>query len=170
MATGRRPARPAREERAPDGLGPEFPREEERPATILLVDDAETILLLERMILGRGPYRLLTARDGEEAVSTAIRARPDLILLDVVMPKMDGFAVCRRLQEEEATRDIPVIMVTTRSEAQNMEKGYESGCADYVMKPINSLELLAKVTNCLGRKESREAEPAAGGPSHAEEA
>jgi DNA-binding response OmpR family regulator len=117
---------------------------------ILLVDDAETILMMERMILQKGSYQLVTAKDGEEAVSKATAERPDLILLDVLMPKMNGFEVCQRLRTQEATCSIPIIMVTTRGEAENVETGFKTGCTDYITKPINGLELLSKVQNYLG--------------------
>ena len=116
---------------------------------ILLVDDSSTTLMMEKMILSQEQYDLVTASDGEEALLKAVQERPDLILLDVVMPKMDGFEACRRLRAEETTREIPVIMVTTRGEAQNVEQGYALGCNDYVTKPINSLELMTKVNNLL---------------------
>lgn len=118
---------------------------------ILLVDDSNTVLMMEKMILNKGPYELLTARDGHEAIERATAEPPDLILLDLVMPRMNGFEACRRLRENDATRAIPIILVTTRGEAENVEAGYESGCNDYVTKPINSLELLTKIENCLGK-------------------
>ena len=117
---------------------------------ILLVDDAETILMMERMILSKGSYEFVMAKDGEEAILKAASEKPDLILLDVVMPKMDGFTVCRQLRGKEATKETPIIMVTTRGEAKNLELGFESGCTDYVAKPINGLELVSKVKNYLG--------------------
>jgi len=117
---------------------------------ILLVDDSSTVLLLERMILQKGQYDVVTAKDGQEGVERALSEKPDLILMDVVMPRMDGLEACRRLREQEDTRSIPVIMVTTRDELQGLESGYASGCTDYVTKPINGLELLAKVRSCLG--------------------
>jgi DNA-binding response OmpR family regulator len=117
---------------------------------ILLVDDSSTILMIEKMILARASYALLTAKDGEEAVQKAVSERPDVILMDVVMPKMDGFAACRALRQRDETRGIPIIMVTTRGEPENVETGFESGCSDYVTKPINSAELLAKLRNLLG--------------------
>lgn len=119
-------------------------------AKILLVDDSKTTLFMEEMIL-KSNYSLVQASNGEEALAKAIQERPDLILLDVVMPKMDGFEVCRRLRQEEVTKEIPVIMVTTRGEGENIEKGFESGCNDYIAKPFKSLELLSKVKNCLAR-------------------
>src|SRR5881394_3911715 len=117
---------------------------------ILLVDDSATILMMERMILNKGPYDLVTATNGEEAVAKALHERPDLILMDVVMPKMNGFDACRRIRQEDLIRATPIIMVTTRGEVQNMETGFESGCNDYVTKPINTTELLTKLRNYLG--------------------
>jgi CheY-like chemotaxis protein len=117
---------------------------------ILLVDDSNTILMMEKFILGNGPYDLITASNGEEAVKKAAEQNPDLILLDVIMPKMGGFEACRLIRNDEGTRNIPIIMVTTRGEAANVEAGWANGCTDYVTKPINSVELLAKVRNLLG--------------------
>ena len=120
------------------------------PKKILLVDDSSTVLMMEQMILAQGRYVLRTARDGAEAVERAKSELPDLILLDVVMPKMNGLDALAAIRADEAIKHIPVIMVTTRSEAQSMETGYARGCNDYVTKPVNSSELLAKVRNLLG--------------------
>jgi DNA-binding response OmpR family regulator len=117
---------------------------------ILLVDDSSTILMVEQMILTKGQYELVTARNGEEAIAKAATELPDLILMDVVMPKMSGFEACRRIRESDGTRNTPIIMVTTRGEAQSVEAGFDSGCNDYVTKPINGTELLAKLRNLLG--------------------
>jgi DNA-binding response OmpR family regulator len=117
---------------------------------ILLVDDSNTILMMERMILTKGPYELLTASNGEEAVERALSHRPDLILMDVVMPKMNGFDACRRIRGEESIKHTPIIMVTTRGEVQNVENGFAAGCNDYVTKPINGAELMAKLKTYLG--------------------
>lgn len=125
---------------------------------ILLVDDSSVTLMMEKMILGREPYDLLTAKNGQEAVESAKRERPDLVLLDVVMPGMDGFETCAKLREMEETRETPVIMVTTRGEPHNIEQAYELGCTDYVTKPVNSLELLTKVRSCLADREEGGAE------------
>ncbi len=118
---------------------------------ILLVDDSSTVLLMEKMILSKSEYDVVTARDGVEGVEKARNERPDLILMDVVMPRMDGFEAVRKLREDDSTKAIPVIMVTTRGELQSVETGYASGCSDYVTKPINGLELLTKVRSCLGQ-------------------
>ncbi len=117
---------------------------------ILLVDDSSTILMMEKFILRNGPYDLVTAANGEEGVRKASEHLPDLILLDVIMPKMGGFEACRLIRSTESTSQIPIIMVTTRGEAANVEAGWANGCTDYVTKPINSIELLAKVRNFLG--------------------
>jgi len=117
---------------------------------ILVVDDSKTALLVESMILKKGPYELVTASDGAEAVEKAITERPDLILMDVLMPRMGGFEACRALRQREDTQAIPIILVTTRGEAVNVETGFVSGCSDYVTKPINAVELLAKVRDHLG--------------------
>ena len=116
---------------------------------ILLVDDSATILMMEKLILGNGPYELITANNGEEAVKKATEHQPDLILLDVIMPKMGGFEACRLIRAGASTQTIPIIMVTTRGEAANVETGWANGCTDYVTKPINSAELLAKVRDLL---------------------
>ena len=117
---------------------------------ILLVDDADTILMIERMILNRGGYELITAKDGQEAVAKAVAERPDLILLDIVMPRMNGFEALKQLRSQEATRAIPIMMVTTRGEEENVEAGFASGCDDYITKPLNGSEVLAKVRSFLG--------------------
>lgn len=116
---------------------------------ILLVDDSHTALMMEQLLLGR-TYDLVTAKDGAEALKVALAERPDLILLDVVMPKMDGFEVCRVLRGIDAMRSVPIIMVTTRGEGKNVEAGFASGASDYVTKPINQAELLAKIQRHLG--------------------
>ncbi len=117
---------------------------------ILLVDDSNTILMMERMILNKGPYITVTASNGEDAVAKAESEKPDLILLDVVMPKMDGFEACRRIRAQAATANVPIIMVTTRGEERNIETGYQAGCTDYVTKPIDGAELLSKLRSYLG--------------------
>ena len=118
---------------------------------ILLVDDSNLILMMERMILNKGPYVMVTASNGEEAVAKAAAEKPDLILMDVVMPKMDGFEAVRCIRASAVTSAIPIIMVTTRGEEGNVETGYSVGCTDYVTKPIDGTELLSKLRSCLGQ-------------------
>lgn len=117
---------------------------------VMLVDDSSTALMMEKVILSKKNFDLVFARDGEEAVAKSMAEHPDLILMDVVMPKMNGFDACKRIRQHATTKDIPIIMVTTRGEPENVEIGFASGCNDYITKPINSLELLAKLDNFLG--------------------
>ena len=121
-----------------------------RRKKILIVDDSKTTLFMESMILRKGPYDLVTAMNGQQAVDKALEERPDLILMDVVMPRMTGFQACRALRERPETKGIPVILVTTRGEQENIEAGFASGCSDYVTKPIDGVELLAKIRNYVG--------------------
>lgn len=116
---------------------------------ILLVDDSATTLMMEQMVLRGQAYQIVTAKNGREAVATAAIEQPDLILLDVVMPEMNGFEACRRIRQQESTKNVPIIMVTTKGEEQNVETGFESGCSDYITKPINGAELLTKVRSYL---------------------
>ncbi|HEX6098250.1 MAG TPA: response regulator [Thermoanaerobaculia bacterium] len=124
---------------------------------ILLVDDSSTILMMEKYILRNDPYHIVTASNGEEAVRKAEAERPDLILLDVIMPRMGGFEACRLIRQNEALKNVPIVMVTTRGEAENVETGWMSGCTDYVTKPINAVELVAKVRSLLALSEMAEA-------------
>jgi len=117
---------------------------------ILVVDDSKTALFMVLTILRKERYELVTAGDGQQALEVAGAERPDLILMDVVMPNKTGFEACRELKQREDTKGIPVILVTTRGEGENVEAGFESGCNDYVTKPINALELLTKVRDHIG--------------------
>ncbi len=116
---------------------------------ILLVDDSSTVLLLERMILSKNEYDVVTAKDGLEGVEKAVSEKPDLIVMDVMMPRMDGYEACRVLRAQDATKQIPIIMVTGSTERANGDTAQANGCNAFVGKPINGLELLAKVRGCL---------------------
>ena len=117
---------------------------------ILLVDDSATALMIERMLLSKSSYDLLTARDGREAAAVATRELPDLILMDIVMPLMTGIEACRALRAQVGTKHIPIILAATRGENEYVETGFASGCNDYVTKPLNGLVLLAKLRDQLG--------------------
>jgi len=119
---------------------------------ILLVDDSSTVLMMERMILAAERFQILTAGNGQEGYERARAELPNLILMDVVMPRMGGVEAVKALRADEATRHIPIILVTTRGEAESIELGFASGCNDYVTKPVNSAELLAKVRSLLGQQ------------------
>jgi CheY-like chemotaxis protein len=117
---------------------------------ILLVDDSLTALTMHRLILGGAGYELLTAQDGQEAIDVATAESPDLILMDIVMPRKTGFEAVRILRRQEGTRRIPVIMVTTRAEEKIVEVCFKCGCNDYINKPVDGAVLLAKVRSILG--------------------
>jgi len=124
--------------------------------TILLVDDSRTLLMIEGMILSKARYRIVTAAAGMEAMEKAHAEHPDLILLDIAMPDLDGLEVCRRLKADQATRDVPVIMVTTRGEADHRDRAFECGCDAYLTKPIDAATLLEAVKSHLaGEQEWR---------------
>ena len=116
---------------------------------LLIVDDSRTALMMNMTLLARTPYVLLAAHDGEEAVAKAKLEQPDLIVMDVVMPKMTGIEACAELKRCPETRKIPVLLLTTRGEEENMVRGLESGCNAYLTKPINGPELLAKIREYL---------------------
>lgn len=118
---------------------------------VLLVDDSTVMLMMERAVLAKEPYTLVSATNGKEAVEVALAEQPDLILMDVVMPGMDGFEACRRLRAEATTRTTPIILVTTRGSHTHIERGYESGCTDYVIKPFDAAVLRAKIANLVGQ-------------------
>jgi CheY-like chemotaxis protein len=118
---------------------------------ILVVDDSRTALMMEREILERRTkYQCITAADGLEAVEKAEQERPDLILMDVVMPRMNGFEACKKMRQQPGTREIPIVLVTTRGEESYMEAGFQSGCNDYITKPVNGTELVALIQSYLG--------------------
>ena len=119
---------------------------------ILVVDDSRTALFMVTTILRKERYELVTASDGEQALEVASAEHPDLILMDVIMPRKTGFEACRELKRREDTKGIPVILVTTRGEGENVEAGFQSGCNDYVTKPINAQELLSKVRDHMGAR------------------
>lgn len=120
------------------------------PKRILLADDSLTAITMHRMILSGAGYDILTARDGQEAIDIATAERPDLILMDVVMPRKTGFEAVRALRRQDATKGIPVIMVTTRAEEKVVEICFQCGASDYVNKPVDGAALLAKVRSILG--------------------
>jgi two-component system, OmpR family, alkaline phosphatase synthesis response regulator PhoP len=116
---------------------------------ILLVDDNLQNLELMQAYLESLPCALSTAKDGIEAIAAVERERPDLILLDVMMPRMSGFEVCQKLKSNPATRDIVVIMVTALHEVGDYERAVESGTDDFLTKPVNKLELVTRVRSLL---------------------
>ena len=116
---------------------------------ILIVDDTPANVQVVATILRDRGYQLSVATNGLQALAVAQRMRPDLILLDVLMPEMDGFEACARLKADASTRDIPVIFLTALADTRDLVRGFEAGAVDYVGKPFNSHELLARVATHL---------------------
>jgi adenylate cyclase len=128
---------------------------DERPRSILIVDDAESNIDILVDALSHD-YDLFVAMDGERGLKVAREARPDLILLDIVMPGMDGYQVCTLLKDDPLTRDIPIIFLTALSEVANKARGFELGAVDYVTKPFETVEVKARVQTHLSLKLARE--------------
>jgi DNA-binding response OmpR family regulator len=119
---------------------------------VLAADDDEDILELITFRLERSGYTVLQARDGEEAWDLAQARLPDLAVLDVMMPKLDGFELTRRLRAHETTRQIPVILLTARAQDADVQHGFDAGADDYIRKPFSPQELRARVQAILGRR------------------
>lgn len=128
-----------------DGAGSE-------QAVVLAADDDEDILELVVFRLERSGYTVLRARDGAEALELARASKPDLAVLDVMLPKIDGFELTRRLREDESTRSMPIILLTARSQEADVQRGFDAGADDYIRKPFSPQELRARVQAILGRR------------------
>ena len=116
---------------------------------ILVVDDTPANIQTVAAILKGKGYQLSVATNGKQALDALTKIRPDLILLDVMMPELDGFETCQRIKSSEAWRDIPVIFLTAKTDTADIVKGFEMGAVDYVGKPFNAHELLARVSTHL---------------------
>ena len=119
------------------------------PARILIADDNPANVRILSMRLAADGYDVVTARDGEEALAVAGEAQPDLILLDVMMPKLDGITVCRRLKEAQAASFTPIVLVTAMTEAKDIVAGLEAGADEYLTKPVDHAALSARVRSML---------------------
>ncbi len=126
---------------------------------ILVVDDEEDILNLLDYTLSRAGFEALTARDGPEAIELAMAGAPSLIVLDIMLPGMDGTDVLKRLKESDTTRDIPVIMLTAKGDEIDKIVGLELGAEDYITKPFSPREFILRVKAVLKRAGSKDSEP-----------
>lgn len=117
--------------------------------TILVVDDSPTEVHIFKKILAKQGYQILTAKDGQEGVDMANEVGPDLIIMDVVMPVLNGFQATRQLKNNPKTADIPVIMVTTKDQKTDINWGMRQGANEYLVKPVAPAELLNKIKALL---------------------
>ncbi|HLP45956.1 MAG TPA: hybrid sensor histidine kinase/response regulator [Candidatus Kapabacteria bacterium] len=133
-----------------------FPGQNKPKPLILVAEDVPRNMEIVCNILRKEDYRIAAAGNGRQVLEMVPLVRPDLILLDVMMPEMDGFEVCQRLKSSPETKDIPVIFLTAKTETLDIVKGFEIGAVDYVTKPFNGMELMSRVKTHLELKFSRE--------------
>ena len=116
---------------------------------ILIVEDENCLLKLECILLSSKGYDVKGVKGGEEALEIIRDYDPDLVLLDVIMPGMDGFEVCRRIKNDQKTRHIPVIMLTAKKKPQDIQKGLDVGAVSYITKPFKSSTVIETIQKCL---------------------
>lgn len=121
---------------------------------ILVVDDEIYIVHILDFSLGMEGYEVVTALDGEEALKKATENRPDLIVLDIMMPKMDGYETCKALKSDERTKDIPVILLSAKGRNVDMQTGYDVGADEYITKPFSPRKLVDRINTMLGHNDS----------------
>jgi DNA-binding response OmpR family regulator len=124
------------------------------PRTVLVADDDEDILQLVSFRLERAGYTVVTAADGQQALAAARQHQPDLAVLDVMMPGLNGYEVTRQLRADPATAAIPVILLTARVQEADVSRGFEAGADDYLRKPFSPQELRSRVQAILARRSS----------------
>ncbi|MDD5484009.1 MAG: response regulator [Kiritimatiellae bacterium] len=122
---------------------------------ILLIEDEPCQIMMVKFRLEANDFDFISAPDGERGLQKAFNEKPDLILLDIVMPKMNGYEVCRRLRRNPATRDIPVILFTASAGNDIIQKCPACGADDYIIKPFESADLVAKIKAWLKEREKR---------------
>ncbi|GAA3397752.1 MULTISPECIES: response regulator transcription factor [Cryptosporangium] len=119
-------------------------------STVLIADDDPDILALVTFKVKQAGYTLITATDGAAALAAARETTPDLVVLDVSMPRMSGLEVCRELRADAATAKVPVLLLTARAQEADIEAGFDVGADDYVVKPFSPRELVARIAAILG--------------------
>ena len=123
---------------------------------ILVVEDEESLLKLESILFTSKGYEVTGVRGGKEALASIAEKAPDLIVLDLMLPDMDGFEVCRHIKENEATRAIPVVMLTAKKSSRDLEHGKQVGADAYITKPFKSVKVLEVIEELLGNQQEKE--------------
>ncbi|PRX25274.1 response regulator receiver domain-containing protein [Orenia metallireducens] len=116
---------------------------------ILVVEDSKNIVTVLKICLTNAGYEVKVVSDGVDAVDTAFEWEPDLILLDIKIPKMNGFLVCETLKKDESTAQIPILMMSAKAEEEDIKKAYDLGADDYIIKPVEPNKLLEKIASYL---------------------
>jgi PleD family two-component response regulator len=129
---------------------------EDQKAFLLIVDDNPVNIQVLGNMLEDAGYRTAATLSGNDALNFIGEEKPDLILLDIMMPEIDGFQICKKIKENESTNDIPVIFLTAKNDTESIVRGFEVGGVDYVSKPYHSAELLARIKTHLELKHARE--------------
>lgn len=127
-----------------------------RSVRVLVVDDDPNIRELIRIKLTAAGHHVTTAADGEEGLAIALDERPQLVVLDVMMPKMTGLEVCRCLRADTTMVDVPIVLITAKADEADVQKGFEMGADEYITKPFSPRDLLARLENVLHRAASVE--------------
>ncbi|MGD9158499.1 MAG: response regulator [Desulfobacteraceae bacterium] len=117
--------------------------------TVLIIEDNEQNMYLMNFILEKNDFKVLKAMDGKEGIDLACREKPDLVLLDIQLPRMDGYEVARRLRQTEEMKSVPIIAVTSYAMVGDREKAIEAGCTGYIEKPINPSTFIDEVKNFI---------------------
>ena len=134
------------------------------PETILIIEDEEDVADLVRYHLKKAKYKVISATDGAEGLDLATTEGPDAIILDVMLPKLNGFEVAKRLRAEERTRSIPLLILSAKGEAESRIKGLELGADDYLSKPFSPKELILRVQGLIRRRGASVQETSSAGP------
>lgn len=129
-----------------------MPRSDDKPAVLLVEDNPQNLELLQAYLEDLPEIRVLTATNGLEAMRVVAEESPVVVLLDIMMPKMSGFEVCKRIKSDPATRDIVVIMVTALNEPGDVERAAECGTDDYLSKPVDRRALVEQIRNFLAAR------------------
>lgn len=135
-------------------VSPEGPYADRIPRILIADDNPQGVELLEAYLAG-SDYELRTAADGDQTLREVAACQPDLILLDIMMPRISGFEVCKRLRADPATRDIAVLMITALDQPSDIDRAVEAGTDDFLSKPINKNELLLRVRSLLKSRQSK---------------